>query len=74
MRASELISSPHTAAYHGWSTASENVTITANATGSTQYDVIIAYIDLSGGSSTANNPDALAFKVPFVSRFTGSKV
>src|SRR3954470_10867838 len=31
--------------YHGWNTASKNVTITANATGVTKVDTVIAYID-----------------------------
>lgn len=43
--------------YHGWNTADENVTITSNGTGITQIDTIVAYIDLAGGSSTADNPD-----------------
>src|SRR3954451_22485840 len=31
--------------YWGWNTASYNVTITANASGSTKTDAIVAYID-----------------------------
>lgn len=45
--------------YHGWNTASENVTITANASGVTKKDAIVAYADLAAGIATSNNPGAL---------------
>jgi len=48
--------------YHGWNTTSPySVTITANSTGVTKFDAIVAYIDTTAGSTTANNPGGLKF-------------
>lgn len=47
--------------YHGWNTASYNVTIAANASGVSKTDAVIAYADTAAGSSTANNPAGLKF-------------
>lgn len=50
--------------YHGWVTASEQLTISANASGNPRIDVVVAYVDLSVVSSASNdNPGALAVKV-----------
>lgn len=49
------------ACYHGWNTASENVTIQANSSGVTKTDTLVAYIDTAAGSATANNPNGLVF-------------
>ena len=47
--------------YHGWNTASENVTITSNSSGVIKTDAVVAYADLAAGVATSNNPDALQF-------------
>ncbi len=48
--------------YHAWNTTNPySVTITANSTGVTHYDAIVAYIDTTAGSTTANNPGGLKF-------------
>jgi hypothetical protein len=48
--------------HHGWNTTSPySVTITANSTGVTKFDAIVAYIDTTAGSTTANNPGGLKF-------------
>ncbi len=47
--------------YHGWNTFSYNVTILANSTGVAHFDAIVAYVDTSAGSATANNPGGLKF-------------
>lgn len=47
--------------YHGWNTASYNVTISANASGVSKTDAVIAYADTAAGSSTANNPAGLKY-------------
>lgn len=48
--------------YHGWVTAEETVTITANASGNPRIDAIVAYVDLSVQDSTlSDNPGALKF-------------
>ncbi len=48
--------------YHGWNTTSPySVTITANSTGVTKLDAIVAYIDTTAGSTTANNPGGTKF-------------
>lgn len=50
--------------FHSWVTASENVVITANASGNPRIDAVVAYIDLTEVSSAlSNNPDALKFMV-----------
>lgn len=49
------------ALYHGWNTASKNVTILSNSSGVTKTDAIVAYADTAAGSSTANNPGGLKF-------------
>lgn len=45
--------------YHGWNTASANVTITANATGVTRKDHIVAYVDTALTTTTPDNPGGL---------------
>jgi hypothetical protein len=47
------------ATYHGWNTADENVTISANASGVTKTDAIVAYANLTDGIATSNNPGGL---------------
>lgn len=47
--------------YHGWNTANYTVPVTANNSGSTQIDAVVAYVDLNAGSTTANNPGGLKF-------------
>lgn len=46
-------------AYHGWSTANENVTIDANASGSAKTDAIVLYVNTALSSGTADNPGGL---------------
>lgn len=45
--------------YHGWNTASSNVTITSNATGVTRKDHIVAYIDTALTTVTPDKPGGL---------------
>lgn len=48
--------------YHGWNTTNPySVMITANSTGVVKFDAIVAYIDTTAGSTTANNPGGLKF-------------
>lgn len=50
--------------YHGWNTASQALTIGANASGNPRIDVVVAYVDLTVQDSTdSDNPGALVFKV-----------
>lgn len=62
------VNSPNTADpdyfYHGWNTASEPLTISANASGNPRIDAVVAYVDLAVQSAVSNdNPAALKFKV-----------
>ncbi len=48
--------------YHGWSTAIETVTIPTNSSGVTKITAVVASIDTSAASTTANNPNGLVFQ------------